>query len=384
MGISDNISDKKNLIHTSLYDLHIKHGGKVIDFASYALPIYYKGIIAEHLHTRKKASLFDVSHMGQIIIRGEDFISSAKMLETIIPTDISYMKKGEMRYCLLLNEDGNIVDDLIITRPTEEQGKNGEIFLVVNGATKRKDINFLQENIGKELDIHLQQDKSLIALQGPYSSRIINRLGQNVENLFFMNSMVANIAGIEVNISRSGYSGEDGFEISLKNESAAKLAAILLNEAEVEFGGLGARDSLRLEAGLCLYGQDIDENIDPISASLSFTISKRRKIEGGFLGGDKILALLKNGPKKKRIAIKFEGPIPVRSGAKLINKKGEEIGYISSGAFSPILQAPIAMGYLPTKNAKIGAKVLALVRNRQIEGKIVKMPFIANKYYRKI
>ncbi|MCF6343756.1 MAG: glycine cleavage system aminomethyltransferase GcvT [Devosiaceae bacterium] len=376
------MNNNQQLIKTSLYDLHIEHGARMVDFAGYELPIQYKSIVAEHNHTREQASLFDVSHMGQIIIKSEDFASTAKALEKIIPANIIDLKQGEMRYSTLLNENGGIIDDLIITRPTNEQATDGTIFIVVNGATKADDFKFIKENLTKEIEISFEKHKSLLALQGPKAASVLSRFSDIVEKLSFMQSDATSIKDIECNISRSGYTGEDGFEISLNDKDALKLAKVLLDEPEVEFAGLGARDSLRLEAGLCLYGHDMNEEIDPISASIIFAIGKQRRIEGGFIGEKKILQILKDGAKQKRVGIIFEGRMPVREGAKLVDEQGNEIGYITSGTFSPILQKPIAMGYLPIKRAKISTEITAIVRNKQVNGEIVKMPFVANNYYR--
>lgn len=378
------ISTKQQPLHTSLYDLHIENNARMVEFAGYCLPIQYRGIVKEHIHTRKSASLFDVSHMGQIIVKGKDFASTAKLLEKIIPANILGLKQGEMRYSVLLNKNGGIEDDLIITRPTKKQAIDGEIFIVVNGATKTNDIAIMRFALGNDLDISFEKNKSLLALQGPKAATILSRYSDSINQLSFMQTKAAIIADIKCNISRSGYTGEDGFEISLLDKDAPKLATILLKEPEVKFAGLGARDSLRLEAGLCLYGHDMSANIDPISASLIFAIGKDRRLKGGFEGDKKIQQILKDGAKQKRIGIIFEGRVPVREGVKMVDEQNNEIGYITSGGFSPILQAPIAMGYLPIEKAKIGQKVCAIVRNKQIFGKIVKMPFVANNYYRGI
>ena len=374
--------NNNQLIKTSLYDLHIEHNARMVSFAGYELPIQYKGIVAEHNHTREQVSLFDVSHMGQLIIKGKDFASTAKALEKIIPANIIDLQQGEMRYSVLLNENGGVIDDLIITRPTDKQATDGTIFIVVNGATKANDFKFMQANLTKEIKISFEEGKSLLALQGPKAASVLSRFSDIVEKLSFMQSDATSIKGIGCNISRSGYTGEDGFEISLNNKDAPKLASILLDEPEVEFAGLGARDSLRLEAGLCLYGHDMNEEIDPISASIIFAIGKHRRLEGGFIGDKKIQQIITNGAKQKRMGIIFEGRMPVREGAKLVDEQGNKIGYITSGTFSPILQKPIAMGYLPTEQAKIGTKTTAIVRNKQVNGEIVKMPFVANNYYR--
>ncbi len=360
-------------------------GAKMVEFANFLLPIQFEGIVKEHNHTRKNAALFDVSHMGQIIIRGENFSHAAKALEQIVPSNIASLNEGQMRYSVLLNKNGGIIDDLMISRPTLDQAPNGTIFLVVNGATKQKDFEFVKNSLQNNFDIFFEKEKSLIALQGPKAKNIIAKLlGDDfVKNFYFMNTRQAQFGDIICDISRSGYSGEDGFEISLEDKDAPKLAKILLNEQEVKPAGLGARDILRLEAGLCLYGHDIDENIDPISASLTFTIGKNRREIGGFNGAEIVLKKLKKGTEQKRIGIIFEGRMPVREGAKLFDNEQNEIGRVTSGGFSPSLQQPIAMGYIISKYANIGENIIAIVRDKQIKGEIVKLPFIKHNYYLK-
>lgn len=378
------IEPEEDLTHTALYDLHVKNDGRMVGFGGYALPIQYKGIVAEHNHTRNSASLFDVSHMGQIIVRGKDFIDAATALETLMPADLLSLQPGEMRYTLLLNESGGIEDDLIVTRPADGQAADGTIFIVVNAATKHNDFSILQSALGDRLDIAFDEAKSLIALQGPKAKDVISRHCNIAQELIFMQAAAAMFGDIKCNISRAGYTGEDGFEISVSDKEATALAEILLNEPEVEFAGLGARDSLRLEAGLCLYGHDMNADIDPVSAGLLFAVGKRRRTEGGFTGAKKVLEILANGATKKRVGISFEGRMPVREGAAFVDGDGNEIGNVTSGSFSPILEAPIAMGYLPVERAKIGMPVCAIVRGREVFGEVVKMPFVANNYVRNL
>lgn len=369
---------EENIKQTSLYNLHIANGGRMVDFCGYSLPIQYSGIVKEHIHTRNSASLFDVSHMGQIIITGGDFVSMAKALEVLIPADILSLKPSEMRYSVLLNEGGGIIDDLIITR----DAKDLAIFIVVNAATKENDFAILQKGLAGDFDIKLEMGKSLIALQGPKAAQVIKKYSSIANELVFMTSGYANIAGFETYISRSGYTGEDGFEISVADEDALELAKILLENEEVEFAGLGARDSLRLEAGLCLYGHDMNEEIDPISASIIFAIGKRRREEGGFVGFEKISSILANGVEQKRVGVIFDGRMPVREGAEIVDEQGQKIGHVTSGSFSPILEKPIAFAYVPKTLSKIGNSVIAIVRGKQVLGTIVKMPFIAQNYLR--
>ena len=370
-------------LNTSLHSLHISHGARMVEFASYNLPIQYRGIMAEHLHTRNSASLFDVSHMGQLIIKGKDFASLANELEKILPANISGLKYGQMRYSLLLNENAGIIDDLIITRPSLKQADDGTIFMVVNGATKQNDFHFLRNNLPPEISIEFEEDKSLIALQGPKAAKVLMAHNKEINELEFMQADKFIIDNIDVNISRSGYTGEDGFEISIKNQQAEQLANILLNHEEVELAGLGARDSLRLEAGLCLYGHDLTEDIDPISADLTFAIGKDRRKAGGFIGDKKLQEYLTLGTKYKRVGIIFAGKMPVREGAKIFDEAEEEIGFITSGGYSPSLKMPIAMGYILTKKAKLAEKIIAKVRNKQIIGEISKLPFIKNNYHKR-
>ena len=371
--------EKNNLKKTSLYDLHIAHNGRMVDFCGYALPIQYSGIVKEHKHTRENASLFDVSHMGQVKISGGGgFEEKAKLLERLFPADIFALKTGQSCYSVLLNENGGIVDDLIITR----KANGNDIMIVVNGATKDNDLAIMQAALGDELEFSLENEKSLIALQGPKAAAVLSRFVPEVEDLTFMRSAEIMVEGMELYVFRSGYTGEDGFEISLKNDDALKFVELLLAQDEVEFAGLGARDSLRLEAGLCLYGHDMNEEIDPISASIIFALGKRRRSDGGFVGAEKIQEIIKNGAVQKRVGVVFGGRLPVREGAQMVDENGVEIGKITSGGFSPILEKPIAFAYLPVARAKIGEQVCAIVRGKQVFGEIVKMPFVAHKYKR--
>lgn len=375
-------AETENLKQTALHDLHVAHNGRMVGFGGYALPVQYLGIVAEHNHTRNEASLFDVSHMGQINVTGPDFEATAAALETLMPGELLALKPGEMRYTVLLNENGGIEDDLIVTRPAEGLAPDGTMFIVVNAATKQADLELLRQTLGDRLEFTLHEDLSLIAIQGPKAAEILSRHSTIPSELTFMQANTGKIDEFTCYVSRAGYTGEDGFEISVVNADALALAERLLAEPELLPAGLGARDSLRLEAGLCLYGHDMNDTIDPVSAGLIFAIGKRRRTEGGFIGAEHVLKVLADGPANKRVGIRFDGRMPVREGAELVDEAGEVIGHITSGTFSPTLQAPIAIGYLPVAHAKIDTPVTAIVRGKPVTGTVTKMPFVAQRYVR--
>lgn len=372
-----------DLIRTALYDRHVAAGGRIVEFGGYALPVQYVGIVAEHNHTREAASLFDVSHMGQIVVTGPDHAATIAALESITPAELQTLEPGEMRYTVLLNDKGGIEDDLIITRPAQGQAEDGVMFMVVNAARKAHDLRFMQQALDGVVRFELRDDLALIALQGPRAAEVLAKFCDLPDRLGFMQAAHAEINGIAANVSRSGYTGEDGFEISIANSDAEAIFDLLVADPLVEPAGLGARDSLRLEAGLCLYGHDMDDGIDPVTAGLMFAIGKRRRAEGGFMGADAVLARIAGGPAEKRVGIRFEGRQPVREGAELVDASGAVIGRITSGTFAPTAQASIAMGYLPTGLASEGAAVTAMVRGRPIAGAVAKMPFVPQRYVRK-
>lgn len=376
------MAEAEILHQTALYDLHVSLGGRMVGFGGYTLPVQFAGIVAEHNQTRDAASLFDVSHMGQVTVTGSDFVTTAKALETLMPGDLLTLASGEMRYSMLLNDRGGIEDDLIVTRPAKGLAPDGTIFIVVNAATKHADIALMQKALGSQLEFILHEDRALIALQGPKAADVLSRHSKIADQLTFMQAGPARIGNIECHVSRAGYTGEDGFEISVNNADAVALAKLLLNEPELLPAGLGARDSLRLEAGLCLYGHDMNADVDPVTAGLLFAIGKRRRIEGGFPGADIVARALTDGPAQKRVGIRFDGRMPVREGAELVDENANSIGHIASGTFSPTLQAPIAMGYLPAAQAVSGERVIAIVRGKQVTGTITKMPFVAQNYVR--
>lgn len=372
-----------DLLKTALYDRHVAAGGRIVEFGGYALPVQYAGIVAEHNHTREAASLFDVSHMGQVVVTGPDHATTIAALESLTPADLASLAPGDMRYTVLLNEAGGIEDDLIITRPAEGQAPDGVMFMVVNAARKHHDLDFLRERAPSDVSFDLRDDLSLLALQGPRAAEVLAKHSDITEKLGFMQAGPATVNGVDVNISRSGYTGEDGFELSVANEHAPALFDLLLADPLVHPAGLGARDSLRLEAGLCLYGHDMTDEIDPVSAGLLFAVGKRRRTEGGFVGAEAVLEKITSGAERKRVGIRFDGRQPVREGAELVDTQGTVIGKVTSGTFAPTAQASIAMGYLPANLAREGEAVTALVRGKPISGTVVKMPFVPQRYHRK-
>ena len=358
---------------TSLYDCHVAAGAKMVPFAGYAMPLNYPaGIISEHLHTRANASLFDVSHMGQISIWGD---GAAHALESLVTGDIIGLKTWRSRYTQFTDDNGGIKDDLIVTNA------DGRLMLVVNADRKHADLDHLEITFRDSLDIVMHDDKALIALQGPHAASALARHAPAVAELGFMSAATMSIAGIDVTVLRSGYTGEDGFEISVYAESAQHIWNILAADPGIEPAGLGARDSLRLEAGLCLYGHDINETTSPVEAGLAWSISKRRRAEGGFPGAERILSEIADGPKRRRVGVLPEGRAPAREGAEIINIDGETVGKITSGGFGPSVGGPVAMGYVDAKSAEIGTKVGLLVRGKTIAAQIVKLPFVKHSYH---
>ena len=356
--------------HTSLYALHEAAGGRLVDFAGFLLPVQYpRGILAEHNHTRARASLFDVSHMGQALLH-----ASAEELEKILPSDLIAMRQGQVRYSFLLNENGGIIDDLMITKRADRLWS-----IVVNAACKAKDYAHLEQHAKLEPC----DDLALLALQGPYAKDVMATLNQALATLPFMTTTETEIGGIKTFVARSGYTGEDGYEISVKASSAETLASALLQDERVALAGLGARDTLRLEAGLCLYGQDIDENTTPLEARLGWAISKRRKTEGGFIGAAKIQEQLAHGTARTRIGLTIKEKRPVRQPSLLRAPDGTELGLITSGGIAATQTHPIAMGYIQTPFAKIGAEIIAEQRAKAIPAEITPLPFRKHNYYQK-
>jgi aminomethyltransferase len=352
---------------------HRAKGARMVPFAGYAMPIQYEGIIAEHLWTRENAGLFDVSHMGQLILSGE---GAAAALEALVPGDISALKEGRMRYSLLLAQDGGVLDDLMVTAaPTG-------LYIVVNGAVKHQDIAYLRAKLPASIDITHLEDRALLALQGPKAVEAIARVVPGVDRLYFMEADMFLWGEVPLWISRSGYTGEDGVEISVSADQVAALADALCDQAEVKPIGLGARDSLRLEAGLPLYGHDMDAGTDPVEGNASFAISKRRREEGGFNGAERLLKALAEGPARRLVGLSVEGRMPVREGAPIF--AGEtQVGIVTSGGFAPSVGAPIAMGYVAAGHNSFGTALEAEVRGKRVGLTVAQMPFIPHRYHRR-
>jgi aminomethyltransferase len=354
---------------------HRARGARMVDFAGYWMPVQFEGIIAEHLWTRESAGLFDVSHMGQLILSGQGLEAA---LEALLPTDLSTLKPGQVRYSLLLDENGGILDDLMISR------WGSGLYLVVNGATKWDDIAHLREHLPDEITINHLEERALLALQGPQAFAVLEPLvsGETpLSALTFLRGAAFTLGGVDAWISRSGYTGEDGFEISLPAENAAAIVDLFCADPRVKPIGLGARDSLRLEAGLPLYGHDLTEQIDPVSAGLSFAISKRRRLEGGFPGAERILNFLVNGTSAVRVGLALEGRMAAREGATVYSGD-REIGRVTSGGFSPSLQHPIAMAYVDATVAAPGTAVELDNRGKRLAAKVVPLPFLPHRYQR--
>lgn len=365
----------ENLLHTPLYSLHTDLGARMVPFAGYSMPVQFSaGIMAEHKWTRENAGLFDVSHMGQLFLSGDNADAA---LETLVPGDVLGLKPGKMRYSLLLNEAGGVLDDLMITR------RENDLYVVVNGACKHNDIAHLRAHLEpKGIAVTYRDDLALLALQGPKSVNALSRLVPGVEALTFMTAGAFEWGDAPLWISRSGYTGEDGFEISLPADKARAFARTLLTQPDVEPIGLGARDSLRLEAGLPLYGHDLDTDITPVEAGLTFAVSKRRKTEGGFLGADVVLKQIIEGTARKRVGLKLDGRQPAREGALVESTDGQEIGFVTSGGFAPTLEAPISMAFVNSAFAADGTKVVLDVRGRKLTATVVPMPFVPHRYVR--
>ena len=364
---------------TPLHKMHLAAGAKMVPFAGYEMPVSYPlGIKKEHLHTRANAGLFDVSHMGQIRINGND---AKAALESLVPVDIIDLPLMKSRYALFTNKSGGVMDDLMVTN----LGDNS-LFLVVNAACKDADFDHLKNSIGSNCEIELCSDLALLALQGPKAIDVMSRLSPSVGEMKFMTAQNILISGIDCFITRSGYTGEDGFEVSLPSKDAEKFASLLLSNTEVEWIGLGARDSLRLEAGLSLYGHELDANHSPVESSLNWALSKVRRLEGlregGYLGDNVILSHLRDGAESKVVGIQPEGKMPVRDGALVEDEVGNPVGQVTSGGFGPSLNKPIAIARIKSKYNDNQSKLFAIVRGKRVAVNVVNMPFVKHNYYR--
>ncbi len=369
-----------DLKKTPLFALHERLGARMVPFAGYAMPVQFEGIIAEHRHTRESASLFDVSHMGQASLIGPDWETVAAAMERLNPAALLKLKPGHMRYGFLLNDTGGIIDDLMVTRPPHEDGR---LMVVFNASRKDVDAEALSAVLPDGVELVMHEDRALLALQGPKAEAALARHCPEATDLYFMEAAPAEIAGIDVFLSRSGYTGEDGFEISVPADRAEELAELLLNEPEVKPAGLGARDTLRLEAGLCLYGNDIDETTSPVEAALTWAIGKRRREAGDFPGAARILKELAEGPARKRVGFAIEGRAPVRAGAEVLNEAGEVIGRVTSGGFAPTVGTPIAMGYVAADHAERGAPVTLRAGRREATATVTTPMFTKPGYKRR-
>ncbi len=349
------VANPASLQRTPLYDLHVALGARMVAFAGYEMPVQYPlGILKEHLHTRTHAGLFDVSHMGQAFLIGPDHATTAAALEALVPADILNLARGRQRYTQLLNPDGGIVDDLMVTRSASAED-DGSLMLVVNAARKEVDLAHIAERLPEDVRLQPAPERALLALQGPRAAEILGRISDVAEGLRFMTAAAGKVGGVDCHVSRSGYTGEDGFEISLAADKAEPLARLLLAQDGVQPVGLGARDSLRLEAGLCLYGHDIDETTSPVEAGLAWSIQKRRRAEGGFPGGARIQRELAEGPARRRVGLKPDGRAPAREGTEILAPSGERIGTVTSGGFGPSVNAPVAMGYVEARYTAPGS-----------------------------
>jgi glycine cleavage system T protein (aminomethyltransferase) len=368
------------LRRTPLYSLHQALGARMVPFAGYEMPVQYPaGILAEHLHTRAQAGLFDVSHMGQLRLSGAD---PAGALEALVPGDLRALGPMRMRYTLLLNDEGGILDDLMATRLLATSRLGDGLFVVVNAARKAADLAHLRRHLGGGATVEPLDDRALLALQGPAAATVLARVADGVALLPFMTAAELVLDGRSCLVTRSGYTGEDGFEISLAAADAPGLAERLLAEPEVLPAGLGARDTLRLEAGLCLWGHDIDETTTPIEAELAWTIGKRRRAEGGFPGAAVILRQLAEGAARKRVGIRPDGRAPAREATQIADPAGKEIGRVTSGGFGPTVGGPVAMGYVESAHAADGGALCLLVRGSPRPARVVPLPFVPHHYHR--
>ncbi|WP_044564627.1 glycine cleavage system aminomethyltransferase GcvT [Azospirillum sp. B4] len=368
------MSTDSPILTTPLNALHRELGAKMVPFAGYDMPVQYPlGVLKEHLHTRERAGLFDVSHMGQVILRGDGVVDA---LEKLLPGDLKALKQGRVRYSFFTNDQGGILDDLMIANMGDH------LFLVVNAACKAQDIAHLKAGLpGIEVE-YLGDDRGLLALQGPVAATVLARFIPDVATMPFMSVVTTSLKGIPVSITRSGYTGEDGYEIGIAPDRTEEVARLLLAEPEVAAIGLGARDSLRLEAGLCLYGHDIDTTTTPVEGGLTWAISKRRREEGGYPGDAVVRRQLAEGATRYRVGIQPEGRAPAREHTEIQDASGQTVGEVTSGGFGPSANAPVAMGYVSAANAAVGTPLSLIVRGKALPAKVAALPFVPQRYYR--
>lgn len=365
---------------TILYDLHVHLGAKMAGFAGYNMPIQYPlGVLKEHIHTRTKCGIFDVSHMGQAWLIGDTQNAVCDAVETILPADIKGLASGKQQYTQMLNADGGIMDDLILTKPTEPQYQD-RLYTVVNAGCKDADYAHMAHHM-PHITITRLEDRALLAIQGPKAESVLSSIIQGVQDMTFMSFKVFSWQGVEILVSRSGYTGEDGYEVSIPNETAIEFTKMLLQNEETEMIGLGARDSLRLEAGLCLYGNDLDTTTTPNEAGLLWSIGTRRRKQGGFLGASKVQQQIADGVLRKRVGLDIDSKVPCRQGTEIFVGK-TKVGEITSGGFGPCAEKPVAMGYVDAEHSAIDTPVTLVVRGKNIGAKVCKMPFCPHKYKR--
>jgi aminomethyltransferase len=370
------VSDQE-LKKTPLYDAHVAAGARMVAFAGYSMPVQYRdGVLKEHLWTRESAGLFDVSHMGQARLRG---VSPLSAFEEVTPGDFIGLQPGKQRYSLLLNKKGGIVDDLMAARPDDDG-----LFVVVNGACKDGDFKFIDDELAGQVRIERLEDRALLALQGPKAAAVLAEHAPDAAGMVFMECRAMMAFGFPAIVSRSGYTGEDGYEISIPADAAEGVWNTLLADERVRPIGLGARDSLRLEAGLPLYGHDVDETVSPVEAALTFAVSKKRRDAGDFPGASRITRELAEGPARVRVGLKILEGAPAREGAEIADADGQVIGKVTSGGFAPSLGCAIAMGFVPPAHAAIGTALKVIVRGKAGAAEVVAMPFVPNRYVRKL
>lgn len=368
------VNDSTDLKQTAIFAVHQSLGAKMVPFAGYEMPVQYPdGIMAEHKHTRLSASVFDVGHMGQAKVIGAGAVAA---LEKLVPGDVQGLASGQMRYTQLTNEVGGIIDDFMVTQ------RGDHLFLVVNAGRKDVDFAHIAAHLGDGVSLEILDDRALLALQGPNAAAALSVHAAEAAELPFMTMAEISIGGIDALVSRSGYTGEDGYEISVSNNDAEALLAMLLDDPRVKPAGLGARDSLRLEAGLCLYGNDIDETTTPVEAGLTWSIGKRRREEGGFIGAEVILGQIADGVTRRRVGIRPDGKAPARAHTIVQDTDGHAVGEITSGGFGPTIEAPVAMGYIETSFAKSDTPVQLVIRDKVHGAHIRAMPFVKHNYFK--
>jgi len=382
-NLPDGMPQDSDLLKTPFYQFHINNDARMVPFAGYEMPLHYEmGIKQEHLYTRSNVGVFDVSHMGQAELVAQDYKSCAHALEAIVPSDVLGLKPQQMRYSVLLNCSGGIEDDLIITHRVRSDG-HSVVGLVVNGARKSHDYDLIAAHLPNDVELKILEERALLAIQGPEAEKVMAIWCSHAVAMPYMSEIETHFFDVPCRVSRCGYTGEDGFEISMKQDDAGRIIKMLLSYPDLRLIGLGARDSLRLEAGFCLYGHDIDNTLSPIEADLGWIMNKRRRIDGSFLGEERILNELKNGPSKQRVGLLPQGSgAPAREGAQLFDEAGTLIGYITSGAFGPSVNTPIAMGYVALDFAKLGTVVQVEVRGKRAPWQVVDLPFVPYKTYK--